>query len=152
MCDFPKLFNCFLNCLYHFTFQEEVNEGLPSWFSGYESTLQPRGCGFNPWSGNYDPTCCRATKLACLNYWALPQLGSPRTENEKILPDKAKIPRAATKTGCSQINTCIFKLMRFPVDLSSSVDTSIFQLKHLFQHLILSVKCSYCYGCTLLWF
>ena len=120
MCHFPKLFNCFLKCLYCFTFQEEVNEGLPSWFSGYESTFQARGCGFNPWSRNYNLTCFRATKFAHLSYWALPQLGSPCTENEKILPEEAKISRPATKTRCSQINIYIFKKMRYPVDLSSS--------------------------------
>ena len=26
--------------------------------------LQCRGCGFDPWSGNYDPTCCQAIKPA----------------------------------------------------------------------------------------
>ena len=43
--------------------------GLPWWSSGKESTFQCRGCGFNPWSRNWNPTCHRATKPAYHNYW-----------------------------------------------------------------------------------
>ena len=35
---------------------------LPWWSSGKESVFQCRGRGFDPWSGNYDPTCHGATK------------------------------------------------------------------------------------------
>ena len=44
--------------------------GLPWWPSGKESAFQCRGCGFDPWSGNLDLTCRRATKLTPHNYWA----------------------------------------------------------------------------------
>ena len=30
--------------------------GLPCWSSGWDFTFQCRGCGFNPWSGSYNPT------------------------------------------------------------------------------------------------
>ena len=43
-------------------------QGLDWWSSGKESTYQCRGRGFNPWSGNQDPTCLRATKPGCCNY------------------------------------------------------------------------------------
>ena len=36
--------------------------GIHWWSSGEESSLQCRGCEFNPWLGNSDPTCYRATK------------------------------------------------------------------------------------------
>ena len=36
--------------------------GLPWWSRGKEFTSQCRGHGFNPWLGNYDPTCHGATK------------------------------------------------------------------------------------------
>ena len=43
--------------------------GLPWWSSGKESTFKCRGCGFNPWLRNWNPTRCRATKPAYHNYW-----------------------------------------------------------------------------------
>ena len=30
---------------------------FPWWSRGKKSTFQFRGCGFNPWTGNQDPTC-----------------------------------------------------------------------------------------------
>ena len=33
-----------------------------------ESALQCKGLRFDPWSGNQDPTCCKATKPECTNY------------------------------------------------------------------------------------
>ena len=101
--------------------------GLPWWSSGKESALQYRGHGFDPWSGNKDPTCRGATKPARHNYWAphlneiacvpqttepmrsgvcAPQLEreslhtttkSPRTTTKNITHASSKIPRAATK-------------------------------------------------------
>ena len=45
--------------------------------SGKESALQCRGRRFDPWSVNYDPTRCGATRPARHNYWAHePQLES----------------------------------------------------------------------------
>ena len=35
-----------------------------------ESAVQHRGWGFDPWSGSWDPTGHRATKLLHHNYWA----------------------------------------------------------------------------------
>ena len=42
--------------------------GLPWWSSGQESTFQCRGHRFDPWLGNWDPTCPWATKPECCNY------------------------------------------------------------------------------------
>ena len=36
---------------------------LSGWSSGWESALQCRGCGFDPWLGNWDPTYQEATKV-----------------------------------------------------------------------------------------
>lgn len=125
MCDFPKLFNCFLKCLYCFTFQ-----GRSEWRTSLVVQwlwihLASQGMWVQSLIQELQSHMLRATKFAHLNYWALPQLGSPCTKNEKILPEEAKISRPATKTRCSQINIYIFfKKMRYPVDLSSSVDTS----------------------------
>ena len=41
---------------------------FPWWSSGWESTFQCRGCGFDLWSGNKDPTSHRPTKAhGCRN-------------------------------------------------------------------------------------
>ena len=63
--------------------------GLP-WWSCWESAFQCRGRGFGPWSGNWDPTRCRATSLPCRNYWAfMPQLESPcAAPRESVAPNK----------------------------------------------------------------
>ena len=54
-------------------------QGLLWWSSASESALQ-RGRGFNPWSGDQDPTNRRAAESAHHNYWApAPPLESPRT-------------------------------------------------------------------------
>ena len=55
---------------YSWSWQEVRILGLPWWFSGKESTLQCGGRGFDPWSGNWDPTCSGATKPTQHNYWA----------------------------------------------------------------------------------
>ena len=70
--------------------------GLPWWHSGWESTCQCRGHGFEPWSGKIphateqlspcttttEPTCCNywspcatTPEPACCNYWSLCALG-----------------------------------------------------------------------------
>ena len=41
--------------------------GPPWWSSGKESVFQYRGCGFDLWSEDQDPTCHGATKLECCN-------------------------------------------------------------------------------------
>ena len=49
--------HCTLN-----TILEMLSPGCPWWSSGWESAFQCRACGFYPWSGNWEPTYCRATK------------------------------------------------------------------------------------------
>ena len=44
-------------------------EQVPWWSSGWGSTLQRRGLGFNSWLGNQYPTCRGATKPIHSNYW-----------------------------------------------------------------------------------
>ena len=47
---------------------KKKKKGLPCWSSGTESIFQCRGRGFDPWLGNWDPTCHRATKPTQHNY------------------------------------------------------------------------------------
>ena len=42
--------------------QERYLRRLSWWSSGWDFAFQCRGCGFQPWSGSYDPTCLRAKK------------------------------------------------------------------------------------------
>ena len=35
---------------------------MVQWSSGWDFTFQCRGCGFDPWSGSWDPTCLAAKK------------------------------------------------------------------------------------------
>ena len=48
--------------------KSRISLGLPWWSSGSESACQCRGCGFDPWSKNQDPTCRGATKLVDGSY------------------------------------------------------------------------------------
>ena len=43
---------------------QDLKEELPWWSTGQDATLQCRGGGFDPWSGNSDPRDCRATEPA----------------------------------------------------------------------------------------
>ena len=51
---------------------KNILEGLPWLSSGQEINCQWRRHEFGPWSGNWDLTCCGATKLVApqLKYWA----------------------------------------------------------------------------------
>lgn len=44
---------------------------FPLWYSGKESTFQRRAPGFDPWLGNWEPTCCQLTKPSHHNYFFL---------------------------------------------------------------------------------
>ena len=71
--------------------------------------FQCRGGGFDPWLGNYDPTCQLGTEPVSHNYWAH-ALQSPHTTTiqkpahcqQKIPCEAAEILHATTKTWLSQ--------------------------------------------------
>ena len=68
--------------------------GLPWWSRGKEFTSQCRGHGFNPWLGNYDPTCHGATK-------------SSHYIEDPVQPKKKK-----RKKAC-ELRRCYFNLNAF---------------------------------------
>ena len=70
-------------------------QGLPWWSSGWESVFQCRGHGFNPWSGNWDPTCHVATKPSGCKYWAHNE--EPARRNEHPAQTKIKNKNKQTK-------------------------------------------------------
>ena len=86
-----------------------IGPGLPGQSSAYKSVLQCRGRRLDPWLDNWDCVCLGAPKPTHHNYWVC-MLQSPSSTSRESMRcnkrshDAAKIPRAATKTACSQMN------------------------------------------------
>ena len=80
--------------------------GLPWWSSGWESTFQCRGCGFDPWPRSSDHTTRRATKPMDHNYQAHTRWGSHTTNRGKATSHTTKkTPCALAETQKSQKQT-----------------------------------------------
>ena len=67
--------------------EEGKGKGFPGlwwWSSDEESTFQCKGRRFDPWLGNLDPTCHKATKPRHHNYWACVLWSPWATAAEKL--------------------------------------------------------------------
>ena len=50
------------NCFLHLRWHHKVNVRLAWWSGGWEAALQCSGCRFDPWLGDWGPTCLVAKK------------------------------------------------------------------------------------------
>ena len=74
--------------------------------------LHCRGYGFNPWSGNWDPTCCRATKALYHNYWSMSALGPVLHNKRSHCNRKAKCHNQREASGSLQLEKAHEQLQR----------------------------------------
>ena len=110
-----------------------------------ESALQCKGCEFDPWLGNSDPTCSRTTKPTCRDYWGYtPQLESTCTTMERphmtqwrcpvpqLRPDVAKwmsrkkwtrVPTCHTQETCTCVQRSIKHISRKVVTIQVLINS-----------------------------
>lgn len=108
---------------------EKVCPGISLVVQCNNSSLQCKGCEFDLWLGNSDPTCSRTSKPTCRNYWGYaPQLECSCSTMERppmtkwrslvpqLRPDAAKwmsrkkwtrVPTCCTQETCTCVQSSI---------------------------------------------